>query len=119
MQRVLISAILAASFVQSLVPSAVLAQAPSGSDRYLYEPHMWGGGWGGMVFGPVIMLLVLVVLIAAVVLLIRWSGGPWAPAAPTLSAAPNRTAHDILNERFARGEIDKEEFAERRRVLGD
>ena len=119
MQRVLVPVILAASVVHTLVPSAVLAQAPSGSDRYVYGPHMWGGGWGGMIFGPFIMLLVLVVLIAAVVLLIRWSGGPWAPAAPPHSAAPNRTTLDILKERFARGEIDKEEFAERRRVLGD
>jgi putative membrane protein len=29
-----------------------------------------------------------------------------------------RAALDILRERFARGEIDKNEFDERRRVLG-
>ena len=32
---------------------------------------------------------------------------------------PARDPLDILKERFARGEIDKEEFEERRRVLGE
>jgi len=75
----------------------------------------WGGGWYGMIFGPLFMILVLAVLIAAVVLLLRWAGGPWQQTAPPHS----RTALDILKERFARGEIDKNEFEERRRVIGE
>jgi putative membrane protein len=71
-----------------------------------------------MIFGPLIMILVLAVVIAVVVLLVRWLGGPWQAAAPH-QGPPVRTPLDILKERFARGEIDKEEFAERRRVLGD
>jgi putative membrane protein len=65
------------------------------------------------------MILVLAVLIAAVVLLARWVGGPWPGTVPPHYTPPGRTPIDILKERFARGEIDKDEFEERRRVLGD
>jgi len=100
----------------ALVPSWAWAQGPSD-----YGPHMmsWGGGWYGMIFGPLIMILVLAVVIAAVVLVVRWAGGPWPGRRPPHHAPPGRTPLDILKERLARGEIDKEEFEERRRVLGE
>ncbi|HET9646265.1 MAG TPA: SHOCT domain-containing protein [Burkholderiaceae bacterium] len=60
------------------------------------------------------MLLLLVVLIAAVDLIARRGIGPWRGSEPS----PPK-AIDILKERFARGEIDKEEFEERRRLLGE
>jgi putative membrane protein len=108
--------IVAAGSALALFSSAASAQATSDADRYGYGPHMmwWGGGWYAMILGPLFMILVLAVLIAAVVLLVRWAGGPWQGAVP-----PGRTPLDILKERFARGEIDKEEFEQRRRVLGD
>ena len=74
----------------------------------------WGGGWYGMIFGPLFMILVLAAVIAAAVLIVRWLGGPWQGAPP-----PHYTPLDILKERFARGEIDKDEYEERRRVLGN
>jgi len=71
-----------------------------------------------MIFGPLFMILVLAVVIAAAVLIVRWLGGPWYGAPPHYPP-PGRTPLDILKERFARGEIDKNEFEERRRVLGE
>jgi len=111
----------AAGTVLSLAPAWVWAQAPSETDRYLYGPGMmWGGGgWYGMIFGPLMMILVFAVVIGAVVLVVRWAGGPWQGTAPPHHAPPGRTSLDILKERFARGEIDKDEFEERRRVLGE
>jgi putative membrane protein len=72
-----------------------------------------------MIFGPLMMILVLAAVIAVAVLLVRWLGGPWQGTVPPHHTTPGRTPLDILKERFARGEIDKEEFEERRRVLGD
>src|SRR6266540_215013 len=121
MQKVLIPIFAGLSVALTLAPGAVLAQAPSDADRYAYGPHMmwWGGGWYAMIFGPLFMILVLAVLIAAVVLLVRWLGGPWQGTMPPYHTPPDRTPLDILKERFARGEIDKDEFEERRRVLGE
>jgi putative membrane protein len=97
--------------------SPLAAAAQNSSSDYGYGPGMmWGWGWSAMVFGPVFMLFLLAAGIAVIVLLVRWLGGPWHSAPP--SHAPGRTALDILKERYARGEIDKAEFEERRRVLG-
>ena len=111
----------AASLAMLLAPGWVSAQGSSDAVRYGYGAHMMGdyGGWYGMIFGPLIMILVLAAVIAGAVLLVRWLGGPWHGAQPTHHAPPGRSPLDILKERYARGEIDKDEFEERRRVLGD
>jgi putative membrane protein len=73
----------------------------------------WGWGWGGMIFGPIMMIAVVVL----VVLLVRWLGEPGHGSAS--HNPPGKTPLDILKERFAKGEIDKDELEERRRVLGE
>ena len=78
---------------------------------------MWNGGWYGWFFGPIMMILFIAVIVLVVVLLVRWLGGIGHGRAP--DASPGKTPLDILKERFARGEIDKEEFEERRRLLKD
>lgn len=103
-----------------LAPALVWAQQSPEGPRFGYGPHMmdWGGGWFGMIFGPLSMILVLSVVIALAVLVVRWFGGPW-HGTQMHHVQPGRTPLDILKERYARGDINKEEFEERRRVLGD
>lgn len=104
----------------ALLSSAAWAQTPSDADKYFYGPHMmwWGGGYA-MILGPLFMIVLLAVLIAAVVLVARWAGGSWPGTVPPHHPPPGHTAIDILKERFARGEIDKNEFEERRPGIGD
>jgi len=66
----------------------------------------FGFGGGGMGIG---MLLFWGLIVFVIVMLARgWSG---------TSAVHGRTALDILAERYARGEIDKSEFQQRRSDL--
>ncbi len=100
----------------ALISTPVWAD-PSGSGFH-GSHHMWGGG-PGWFFGPVLMFLTLAAIAVLVVLLVRWLatgksnfGGLTAPG-----GGPNTSPMDILKERFARGEIDKKEFEDRRKVL--
>lgn len=110
----------------SLVASGVIALAAvsafaqqnpeSGGPGPMYGyGHMWGGGWGwhpGMVIGPIVMLLALVGIVALIVWLVRGLGD-----GAHRHGGSGRRALDILEERLARGEIGKEEFEEKRRLL--
>jgi putative membrane protein len=89
------------------------AFAQGGDDRY-YGHHMWDGGWW-MLLGPLWMIVFIAAIVVVVILLVRWLGGDGHGAVHTQS--PTKSPVDILKERFARGEIDKEEFEERRRLL--
>lgn len=71
-----------------------------------------------MFFGPLFMILILAATIGVVVLLVRWLGGPTPYNMPANQLPLTRAPLDILKERYAKGEINKEEFEERRRVLG-
>jgi putative membrane protein len=92
-----------------------LAQTPA--DRPDYWHPGWGWGWGHMVLGSLMMVLFWGGIILIVVLAVRWGGGASSPGA--VPQIPHKTALDILQERFARGEIDKKEFEERKRLLSD
>lgn len=85
-----------------------------------YGGHMmWGGGWFGMFFGLAAMFLLLVAVFGGFALVARWFGALRHEGHPAQHPPPGRAPLDILKERYARGEIDKEEFEERRRVLSE
>jgi len=74
----------------------------------------WGHGWGGMGFGGLLMLIVWVALIGAAVWLVRWL---MAAKTARRRSPPHHTALDTLKERYAKGEIDRDEYEEKRRDL--
>ena len=102
-----------------LSSSAALTALPAYAQSTGNWPGYWhdGWGWGHMFFGGLMMLLFWGGIILAIVFIVRWmSGGPSQKGIPP--EAPNKALH-ILQERFAKGEIDKEEFEERKRLLSD
>jgi putative membrane protein len=74
----------------------------------------WDGSsapWYGMIFGPIVMI----VFVVLTVLIIAWAlhavGLGWQ------SGAQEKSAVDILKNRLARGEINREEYEERKKLL--
>ncbi len=70
----------------------------------LNDHHSWGSGWGVFV-----MVMMMLAVVAVTVLIVRhFIDGGWARI---------RNAHDVPTDRFARGEIDEEEYRNRRDAL--
>jgi putative membrane protein len=96
------------------VPVTILTTVSAAAQTYSGHPHMGAMGWGGMILGPIMMIVFIALIVGAVVLVIRWTGLGGSSAA----GGANKARH-ILDERFARGEIDKDDYEERKRVLSD
>ena len=81
-----------------------------GEGQYYPNRHynMMGGGWGIFMF--IFMLIFLVLVIAGIVLLVRY-------LSPHSISKPSQGALEVLKLRYARGEIQKVEFEEKRKDL--
>ena len=98
----LVGVVLVAAMVMPAVLSSIL-------DWGSWHPWMgWGFGW--MWFMPLFMIAFWALVIGAVVALVRSSG---------LGTGTHReeSAMEILRRRYARGDISKEEYEEKRRDL--
>jgi putative membrane protein len=76
----------------------------------------WDGSISWLMFVPMLWPIVMIgAVIAVVVLLMRGGGNTATP--PTWRDTRRQTPFDILRERFARGEINRQEYEERKGLL--
>lgn len=68
-----------------------------------------GFGWGwGMGFGGIVMILFWVLIIVGAVFLVRWIAA---------QSKNGKTPLQILQERYARGELKQDEYEQKKRDL--
>lgn len=100
MRKIIFISILISIFF--LLPVFVSA---NGDHEYMMNNMMGSWGWIGWIFMVLFWILVIVGIIALVKWLVSQSGGK------------EKSALNILKERYAKGEINKEEFEEKKKDL--
>jgi putative membrane protein len=67
--------------------------------------------WYGMILGPIMMIAFIVLTVLIIAWLLRALELGWQ------SNTDGKSALDILKDRFARGEIERAEYEERKKLL--
>ncbi len=83
----------------------------------MWHGHLWGFGWGGIIVGGILMLLLWGGVITAVILMIRALLRANGRAGASGYGTGMDNPVDILKTRYVRGEIDRDEYLEKRRDL--
>lgn len=102
-----------ALIVVLLLPFSAIAQTAQIPQAYDWPGPwhmMWGSGWGFWWIFPLFMFFLMVV---CVFFMMRGFPGHGHHSGRDTTTS----AQEILNERFAKGEISKEEFEEKRSIL--
>ena len=124
-----LSALFISTFFVLLQPLLAFAQQDQQPPWTYPGPwHMWSGGWMFWWMFPLFMLFMIIICAAIFFLGRRSSGGhhhwgppwhmmdrPWGPGRSW--GDPTHSALQVLNERFARGEIQKEEYEEKKAAI--
>ena len=104
----IVSAVLAMSGVL-LGAGLVAADLGYGYGGYGDHSMMWGNWF----MGPMMLLFMVVIVVVAVVLILKLFGDGGTAGKGHVSG----NAMAILNERFAKGEIDKAEYEDRKKTM--
>ena len=73
-------------------------------------------GWGGWLLMTLVMIVFWAAVITAVVMAVRYLASSRRPGPNPGASGPTR-AEDLLAERYARGEIDDDEYRQRLTLL--
>lgn len=121
-----LSALPILTFILLIEPLQAIAQqtqptAPQPPQGYYWPGpwHMWSDGYGGPFWwgGPLMMVLFLLVIFGSIFFFARGLCGHRMRYWGSSSDDPSRSALQILSERFAKGEIQKEEYAEKKAAI--
>jgi putative membrane protein len=78
---------------------------------------MGGYGYGMGPIGMIIWVVILIAIVVAVVWLVRSMTGAGSHSA-SLSPPRRSAGLDVLEERYAKGEINRDEYLEKKRDIG-
>ena len=116
-------------FIVLIAPLQAFAQQPpqpAAPPQGYYGPgpwhHMWGDGYGWHFWWMFpLMMLCMIAIFAVIFFLVRGFCGHgchhWGPRSRMWGGDPSHSALQILNERYARGEIQKDEYTEKKAAI--